>query len=283
MACPTVLLSGKIFRRHAEAADAEGIAPLHDLCRDLRQLLLAEDGIAEVGVKIGDRQDHPLAVVLLVGKIVGDQGADDLGRDLFGQCRFDFLYEFRRQLWLLPAQRAELQRIGEDIVKAQRPGALGLGRKNRDLILDHFVSPRGGKLGSNDLRVFERRASHLLRMRQHEICDNQDMTEESAGTVRVHQLWEFRAQFRKVRSELPFVLGRCFTHLRSAASGAERTVGIGNPVTGIVRNDLSAFVVEQIPPGQEGQDSRHPLKLQDRGKSARILIREILRSLIHIQ
>ena len=100
MACPADCILGQIFRRYTETADAEGIAPLHDLRRDLRQLLLAEVGIAEVGVEIRDRQDHPLTVLLLVGKVVGNQGADNRGRNLFGQCRFHFLYECRRQLRL---------------------------------------------------------------------------------------------------------------------------------------------------------------------------------------
>ena len=91
MACPAVLVLWQIFCRHTETADAEGIAPLQDFRRDLRQLLLAEAGIAEVGVEIGDRQDHPLAVLLFVGEVVGNQGADDLGRNLFRQYRFDFL------------------------------------------------------------------------------------------------------------------------------------------------------------------------------------------------
>lgn len=81
MVCPADLVLGQIFRRHTEAADAEGIAPLQDLRRNLRQLLLTEAGVAEVGVEVGDRKDHPLAVVLPVGEVVGDQGADNLRRN----------------------------------------------------------------------------------------------------------------------------------------------------------------------------------------------------------
>ena len=80
-------------------ADAEGVAPLHDLYRDLGQILLAEAGVPEIGVKVCYWQDHPLAIILSVGEVIADQ----------------------------------------------RPGTLGLGRKNRDLILQHLASPRGGK------------------------------------------------------------------------------------------------------------------------------------------
>ena len=41
------------------------------------------------------------------------------------------------------------------IIKAQCPSPLGLGRKNRDLVLHHLTSPCGGKLRANDLRIFE--------------------------------------------------------------------------------------------------------------------------------
>lgn len=145
----------QIFFRDPIPADAEGIAPLHDLCRNLGQRLLAEAGVPEVGIKVCDRKNYPFAIILPVGEIIADQRTDNLGWNFLRKCRFHFICQFRRQLRLLSAQRPQLQRIGKDIIKAQRLGALGLGRKNRDLILQHLASPCGGKLGLNNLRILE--------------------------------------------------------------------------------------------------------------------------------
>ena len=71
---------------------------------------------------------------------------DNFGWNFLRKCRFHFLCQLVRQLRFFSAQRAKLQRIGKDIIKTQRPGTLGLGRENRDLILHHLASPCGGEL-----------------------------------------------------------------------------------------------------------------------------------------
>ena len=154
-ACPAVCILWQIFFRDPIPADAESIASLHDFRRDLGQILLAEAGISEVGVKACHRQDHPLAIILPVGEIIADQRTDNLGWNFLRKRCCYFFGQFRRQLRPLSAQRPQLQRIGKDIVKAQRSCALGLGRKNRDLVLHHLASPCGGKLGLNNLRILE--------------------------------------------------------------------------------------------------------------------------------
>ena len=126
-----------------------------DLCRDLGQIFLAEAGVPEVGVKACHRQDDPFAIILPVGEVIADQRTDNLGWNFLRKRCCYFLCQFKRQLRPLSAQRPQLQRIGKDIIKAQCPRALGLGRKNRDLILHHLASPCGGKLGLNDLRILE--------------------------------------------------------------------------------------------------------------------------------
>ena len=191
-ACPAVCALWQIFFRDPIPADAESIAPLHDLRRDLGQVLLAEAGVPEVGVKACHRQDGPFAIILPVGKVIADQRTDNLGWNFLRKRRFHFLCQFRRQLRPLSAQRSQLQRIGKDIVKAQRPGTLGLGCENRDLILHHLASPCGGKLGLNDLRILERGAAHLFRVRQYEVRSAKNMAEKPAGPIRIHQLRKFR-------------------------------------------------------------------------------------------
>lgn len=128
-ACPAVCVLWQIFFRDPIPADAEGAAPLHDLCRDLGQIFLAEAGLPKVGVKVRHRQDHPFTIILPVGEIIADQRTDDLGWNFLRKCRFHFFCQFRRQFRPLSAQRAKLQRIGKNIVKAQRPGTLSLGAK----------------------------------------------------------------------------------------------------------------------------------------------------------
>ena len=49
-----MISSWQIFFRDPIPADAEGAAPLHDLCRDLGQIFLAEAGLPKVGVKVCD-------------------------------------------------------------------------------------------------------------------------------------------------------------------------------------------------------------------------------------
>ena len=136
----------QIFFRDPIPADAESAAPLHDLRWDLRQIFLAEAGVPEVGIKVCHRQNHPFAIILPIGEIIADQRTDNFDWNFLRKRRFHFLCQLGRQLRPLSAQRAKLQRIGKDIIKAQRLGALGLGRKNRDLILHHLASPCGGKL-----------------------------------------------------------------------------------------------------------------------------------------
>ena len=94
------------------------------LCRDLGQIFLAEAGVPEVGVKACHRQDDPFAIILPVGEVIADQRTDNLGWNSLRKCRFHFFGQFKRQLRLLSAQRPQLQRIGKDIIKAQRPGTL---------------------------------------------------------------------------------------------------------------------------------------------------------------
>lgn len=120
---------GQIFFSDPIPADAESIAPLHDLRRDFGQVLLAEAGVPEVGVKACHRQDHPLAIILPVGEIIAGQRTDNFGWNFLQKRRFQFLCQLGRQFRPFFAQRAKLQRIGKDIIKAQRPGTLGLGRK----------------------------------------------------------------------------------------------------------------------------------------------------------
>ncbi|CAN4034246.1 DUF4179 domain-containing protein, partial [Dysosmobacter welbionis] len=50
------------------------------------------------------------------------------------------------------------------------------------------------------------------------------------------------------------------------APGAERTAGVVDPIMRITPNDRSVFAVEQVSASQNGQNPRHPLELQDRGK-----------------
>ena len=99
--------------------------------------------------------DYPFAIILPVGEIITDQRTDNFGWNFLRKRRFHFLCQLGWQLRSPFAQRAKFQRIGKDIIKAQRPGTLGLGRKNRDLILHHLASPCGGKLRAKDLRILE--------------------------------------------------------------------------------------------------------------------------------
>ncbi len=155
MVCPAVCALWQIFFCDPIPADAERTAPFHDVRWDLGQVFLAEAGVPEVGVKACHRQDDPLAIILPVGEVIADQRTDNLGWNFLRKRCCYFFGQFRRQLRHLSAQRPQLQRIGKDIIKAQCPGALGLGRKNRDLVLHHLTSPCGGKLGLNNLRILE--------------------------------------------------------------------------------------------------------------------------------
>ena len=84
MARPVRRILWQIFIHDPIPADAEGAAPHHDLWGDFWQVFLAETGIAEVGIEIGDGQDYPRTVVRPVGEVVLDQGTDDFERHLFG-------------------------------------------------------------------------------------------------------------------------------------------------------------------------------------------------------
>ena len=54
----------------------------------LWQILLAEAGISEVGVKVYDWQDHPFAIILPVGEIIADQRTGNFGGISFGSADF---------------------------------------------------------------------------------------------------------------------------------------------------------------------------------------------------
>lgn len=89
-------------------------------------------------------------------------------------------------------------------------------------------------------------------MRQHEVRGAENMAEEPAGPIRIHQLRELRMQLRKIRLELPLLALHALSVLRHTAPGAERTAGIVDPVMRITRNDRSILPVEQVSASQNG-------------------------------
>ena len=61
--------------------------------RDLLEILPPKAGGAEVRVKVGHRQHHPVGVLRLVGKVVGHQRLDHLHRNALGREAAKLLHQ----------------------------------------------------------------------------------------------------------------------------------------------------------------------------------------------
>lgn len=84
--------------------------------------LLAEVGAAEEGVEVLLRQKDVIPVILLVGKVVFVQQDARFSRYPFRRQLSYALDRLFRQVKVPVPQRAELQSLGQDIVKAQYNG-----------------------------------------------------------------------------------------------------------------------------------------------------------------
>ena len=124
----------QIFLPDPVPADAETVTSLDDLLGKLVQIFSAKIGVAEVAVEIGHREHHPVAVFRAVGQVVGNQGGQDIGRHFLRADLLKPFRQFRRQLRLRAAQGAQLQGVGNHIVKADRPRALCQGGEALRLI-----------------------------------------------------------------------------------------------------------------------------------------------------
>jgi hypothetical protein len=76
----------------------------------------AEIGVSEVGVEIGDGQDNPLVVVLLVGIIVSDEQFHHLRGNVLRRFRGDDLFYDRRKKNVPVAQPSLFLCVGKNVV-----------------------------------------------------------------------------------------------------------------------------------------------------------------------
>ena len=102
---------------------------------------MAEICAAEVGIKARHGQDYPIGVLGLVGAVVGYEGMNDLGWNIFWRKCGNHLNILGRKVNFILPKRTKLQSIGKNIVKAEHPRALGGARKDRRLKLLNLIAP----------------------------------------------------------------------------------------------------------------------------------------------
>ena len=213
----------QIFLPDPVAADAETVASLDDLLGKLVQIFPAEVGVAEVTVEIGHREHHPVAVLRAVGQVVGHQGGQDIGRHFLRAHLLKPLCQFRRQLRLRTAQGAQLQGVGDHIVKADRPRALCQGGQALRLVLKHFAAPFMVKQ-----LVQLPGGSCVVLMHQARVCQSKlhgpvKVAAEPAPALLVHQLGKLLVERRETGAVLPLLTG-CTAALGNTAPGAQAVV-----------------------------------------------------------
>lgn len=218
----------QIFLPDPVAADAETVASLDDLLGKLVQIFPAEVGVAEVTVEIGHREHHPVAVLRAVGQIVGHQGGQDIGRHFLRAYLLKPFCQLRRQLRLRAAQGAQLQGVGDHIVKADRPRTLCQGGKALRLILKHFAAPLMVKPlvqlpGGSRIVLMDQ-----VRVRQSKLHGPVKVAAEPAPALLVHQLGELLVERREIGAVLPLLMGRAAA-LGNTALGAQAIVSKADP------------------------------------------------------
>lgn len=95
---------------------------------DLCQIAVAEVAVAKEAIEVCDRQHDPITVIRLVGDVVRDHLIDHrcvLRGKCFGEQFQNSVLQLLRQLNLMIAQWPEFKRVGENIVKTQKPRCLG--------------------------------------------------------------------------------------------------------------------------------------------------------------
>ena len=93
---------------------------------------LAEAGGTEIGVEVLVGKDNVFLVIRLVDNVVLVKQDADFDRDAVRRQLVQALESIFRQVEVLVLQWALLQSIGQDIVKAQHPCALGVGGESWD-------------------------------------------------------------------------------------------------------------------------------------------------------
>ncbi len=110
-------------------------------------------------------------IILLVGNVVLVQQDAGFHRYTFWRQLAYALDRLFRQAEVFVLQRAEFQGIGQDIVKAQHPRALGIRRKGRHLHLSQLVRPLLAKALFECLRLFHNTLADSIGIVLHEVYD----------------------------------------------------------------------------------------------------------------
>ena len=116
-------------------------------------------------IKVGHRQDDPLAVLLPVSAVEGNQVAD-VGSSFLSCQFFHPLAEGIGDRNFVIAQRPLFESVGKDIVKAECPGARGIQGEDGCLELQHLVPPHLIELALDGFGIFCVAFPHRIRVSQ---------------------------------------------------------------------------------------------------------------------
>lgn len=105
--------------------------------RNLAEPFAAEISVAVIGIKVADRQHNPFGIFMPVCKAEADHIGYHLKGYFFQVSLIKTLGDIIRQgIFFLP-KRSGFKSIGENIIKAKRPCAFCIERKDRHLVFPH--------------------------------------------------------------------------------------------------------------------------------------------------
>ena len=116
----------------------------------------AEICVSVICVKIADGQYNPFGILLPVCKAKTDHIGYHLKRDIVQIGLFQALGDIIRQEIFFRPKRSSFKSVSENIIKAQRPCAFCIERKNRNLKLTYLLLPLMGKAAGDLITRFLR-------------------------------------------------------------------------------------------------------------------------------
>ena len=203
---------------------------------------------AEVSAEIDDRENDPIGVGLLIGEDKADDFGD--GRRLHA-VKVGVLYAFRPFLGkreLAHAERAESERVGNDVIEAERPWLLRIRGEYRHLNMADLILPCVREGGGKPVDgLYSRRLRSLVFANESDYFPH--MPDKPAAALRVDKLREFIRELREAYSRL---------RVRSVGYAAPREQSTSRVFDAVIRIAfcrLTRFGVEKEAPCEYRKDT----------------------------
>ena len=167
---------------------------------------MAETGVSEIHIKIGNGQDNIVRIIGLVGNTVSNNSFRRFIRQTVRQKRLYTLFFIIREGKSLIRQRSKLQRVCQYIVKLQHPHTFGLGRIQRHMILLDLITPCSVKLLFQWFSLSKYNLARCFAILGDEPLDFVNVSIKPAMSLCIDQFEKLPMQVAEITPELPLLL-----------------------------------------------------------------------------